>query len=220
MTEELSAKLQRLDAFLMSEAVDDDSMLLSELDGFLAGVIVCPEMIPPSEWLPMIWGEDAPVFDSQAQAQEILGLIMDHYNDLIRELDRNCYRPVYDAEPDGDVLWELWADGFLQAMRLRPQSWEELAESDDESCQNALFILGRLAEIATSPHGIEPIDIDEDLEDLAANLIPLQVQALHHARLSRGPNISMAANQNSPKVGRNDPCPCGSGKKYKKCCLN
>jgi len=24
----------------------------------------------------------------------------------------------------------------------------------------------------------------------------------------------------SPKVGRNDPCPCGSGKKYKKCCLN
>ena len=24
----------------------------------------------------------------------------------------------------------------------------------------------------------------------------------------------------SPRVGRNDPCPCGSGKKYKKCCLN
>ncbi|MCP4508291.1 MAG: SEC-C domain-containing protein, partial [Fuerstiella sp.] len=24
--------------------------------------------------------------------------------------------------------------------------------------------------------------------------------------------------QRSPKVGRNDPCPCGSGKKYKKCC--
>jgi len=23
----------------------------------------------------------------------------------------------------------------------------------------------------------------------------------------------------SPKVGRNDPCPCGSGKKFKKCCL-
>lgn len=23
-----------------------------------------------------------------------------------------------------------------------------------------------------------------------------------------------------PKIGRNEPCPCGSGKKYKKCCLN
>jgi len=26
--------------------------------------------------------------------------------------------------------------------------------------------------------------------------------------------------RNAPKVGRNEPCPCGSGKKYKKCCLN
>lgn len=24
--------------------------------------------------------------------------------------------------------------------------------------------------------------------------------------------------RNNPKIGRNDPCPCGSGKKYKKCC--
>ena len=23
----------------------------------------------------------------------------------------------------------------------------------------------------------------------------------------------------SPKIGRNDPCPCGSGKKFKKCCM-
>ena len=24
----------------------------------------------------------------------------------------------------------------------------------------------------------------------------------------------------NPKVGRNDPCPCGSGKKFKKCCID
>jgi uncharacterized protein YecA (UPF0149 family) len=28
-----------------------------------------------------------------------------------------------------------------------------------------------------------------------------------------------AAHRPSPKVGRNDPCPCGSGKKYKRCCV-
>jgi hypothetical protein len=28
-----------------------------------------------------------------------------------------------------------------------------------------------------------------------------------------------AASSTTPRVGRNDPCPCGSGKKYKKCCL-
>ena len=26
--------------------------------------------------------------------------------------------------------------------------------------------------------------------------------------------------RHGPKIGRNDPCPCGSGKKYKKCCIN
>jgi uncharacterized protein YecA (UPF0149 family) len=34
--------------------------------------------------------------------------------------------------------------------------------------------------------------------------------------------IRRLSNLNKPKkkIGRNDPCPCGSGKKYKKCCMN
>ena len=33
------------------------------------------------------------------------------------------------------------------------------------------------------------------------------------------PVIPNVAQRDKPKIGRNDPCPCGSGKKYKKCCL-
>ena len=32
------------------------------------------------------------------------------------------------------------------------------------------------------------------------------------------PGVRKPVKRNEPKVGRNDPCPCGSGKKYKKCC--
>jgi uncharacterized protein YecA (UPF0149 family) len=32
------------------------------------------------------------------------------------------------------------------------------------------------------------------------------------------PEVKQVVRQ-GPKIGRNDPCPCGSGKKYKKCCL-
>ena len=32
------------------------------------------------------------------------------------------------------------------------------------------------------------------------------------------PSRSSQARRAGAKVGRNDPCPCGSGKKYKKCC--
>ncbi len=38
--------------------------------------------------------------------------------------------------------------------------------------------------------------------------------------LTGKPGHAVAFKRNSPKVGRNEPCPCGSGKKYKKCCLN
>ena len=48
--------LDALDDYLMSDHAPDDSMGLSDLDGFLTGVVVGPELILPSEWLPVIWG--------------------------------------------------------------------------------------------------------------------------------------------------------------------
>jgi preprotein translocase subunit SecA len=33
-----------------------------------------------------------------------------------------------------------------------------------------------------------------------------------------GEGVAHTVRRSAPKVGRNDPCPCGSGKKYKKCC--
>lgn len=40
------------------------------------------------------------------------------------------------------------------------------------------------------------------------------------SRMSNAGNSDSKFGQTLPKVGRNDPCPCGSGKKYKKCCGN
>lgn len=54
MSDEISDELCKLDDFLLSDAVDENAMLLSELDGFLAGLIVCPDLIQPGEWLPVV----------------------------------------------------------------------------------------------------------------------------------------------------------------------
>lgn len=222
MSDKLSRKLQRLDDFLLSEAVGDDAMLLSELDGFLAGLIVCPDMIMPSEWMPAVWGDDdGPVFDDMAQAQAISSLIMGHYNDIIRQLDQGRYSPIYDVDLDDTILWETWLEGFGQAMRLRPEAWRTCAQDEDTDLQQALFVLGRLKELATlPPQDIKPLDIDEELENLAPDLIPAHVEILHRTRLAQATPLASSANENRPKVGRNEPCPCGSGKKFKKCCLN
>lgn len=55
MSNGLNKKLRDFGAFLLSDAVADDCMLLSELDGFLAGIVVCPDLIMPSEWMPLPW---------------------------------------------------------------------------------------------------------------------------------------------------------------------
>ncbi|MGJ3260609.1 MAG: UPF0149 family protein [Rhodospirillales bacterium] len=223
MSGELSRKLRQLDAFLMDDALSDDAMLLSELDGFLAGVIVCPDPIVPSEWVPLIWRNgDGPVYEDLEQMQTVNGLIMNHYNDIIRQLGRGRYAPIFDVDTrDEDILWEFWLEGFYAALTLRPDAWLSLGDGSD--AHKALSVFMRLHEIATlPPDELEIMDIDEDLETLAPDMIPVLVQDLHNARLDlESPSATPApANESRRKVGRNDPCPCGSGKKFKKCCLN
>ena len=59
-------------------------MLASTLDGFVAGLLVCPTLIMPSEWLTEVWGayaaiDPAPVFETEQQAKDVTGLIMAHF---------------------------------------------------------------------------------------------------------------------------------------------
>ena len=54
--------LEALDQYLMSDSSPGNTMLLSGLDGFLTGIVVGPEPIATSEWLPVIWGGEEPQF--------------------------------------------------------------------------------------------------------------------------------------------------------------
>ncbi|WP_208085246.1 UPF0149 family protein [Bradyrhizobium barranii] len=61
----LSRRLKQLDEELL--ALGEETMLLEELDGFIAGLLACPEQITPSDWLPVVWHEDStdqPVFEN------------------------------------------------------------------------------------------------------------------------------------------------------------
>lgn len=97
-------------------------MLLSEFDGFCAGVIVCPEMIAPSEWLPLVWGSGGiPQFEAEEELQNALDLIMGHCNDVAqsRVPPEFEYGPVLEHDRRTDeTVWEMWVAGFERATRL------------------------------------------------------------------------------------------------------
>src|SRR3954452_17254859 len=66
--------LEALDQFLMSDASPEDCMQLSDLDGFLTGIAIGPELVMPSEWLPAIWGGDEPACPSSDDSRQLSGL--------------------------------------------------------------------------------------------------------------------------------------------------
>jgi uncharacterized protein len=222
-------ELDRLDAAFMELPEDNDPMILTEFDGFCAGLIICPEMIAPSVWLPEVWGPGgAPEFKDLSEMQAVLDLIMAHYNRVAGLLMmQGEYYPVMDEDRrNGDILWEFWMMGFAAAMRLRPEAWAAIGRSGNARAIKAFKQMENLADIAVGfSEGKRPKA--GKLIKQAPNLIPALVEDLNHFAKSQplGPpsGFPLAANMTTapvsvPKVGRNDPCPCGSGKKFKKCC--
>ncbi len=210
--------LEALDQFLMSDASPENCMQLSDLDGVLTGIAIGPELVLPSEWLPMVRGGEEPVFDDAEQARVVIGLIMTRYNEILRVLDTDpeAYAPIFWEGPDGEVIAADWAEGFADAVRLRPDAWRPLLED-----RRANVMLTPIMVLCDEPEGGSPLDpeVSAALWDEAANRIPTCVADIHAFwKGRRGRPAAAAGRAKSPKVGRNDPCPCGSGRKHKRCC--
>jgi hypothetical protein len=81
-------------------------------------------------------------------------------------------------------------------------------------------------EIPASVRGDVPALCGAFLEEMEAQgrlaggrTLGLYVAALREAYLDAAAGRAPSLTRPAPKVGRNDPCPCGSGRKFKKCCL-
>ena len=219
----MSRRLKQLEDQLAS-LDGDQAMLLTELDGFLAGILVCPDLIMPGEWLPMVWGgmheAAAPVFENTQQLEQLVGLIMERYNAVAGDLQRGVgnYEPLFDVDTrSDDILWEIWVNGFDIALQLRPEAWIKVPRSDEET-HGALAMLVALVQIGRGESTLPKEEID-DLTAKAPDLIPHYIETLNAWRISQ--QVAGQLRPETPrsgKIGRNELCPCGSGKKYKRCC--
>jgi uncharacterized protein len=218
-------RLDRLDDLLHALPFENMPMSLSELDGFLTGVLACPVMIAPSEWLPQVWSEtgEAQLFD-QRTAEETISAVMEHYNSVATAITSSLWvNPIYEIDSNSDeTLWESWVAGFTRALMLRPDAWEDLMERADEETQTSLTFLVALQDINVGKSTLADDVIDEiDLE--APDLVPNCVATiLHQSRPELAgtvaANLPSMPHKSDPRPERNDPCSCGSGRKYKQCC--
>ncbi len=214
------AELDRLGDFLEG-CKGGKAMNLEELDGFFAALIAGPESVMPSEYNRELFGGETPEFSSLDEANEILGLMMRHWNDIAGTLFRDeVYVPLLLEDEDGVAHGNDWARGFMRGMGMRHEGWAELVNDERHGgCLIPMMMLchGHDEDPEMRPDPISPEKRGEVIAHMAAGLLRAycyfrgqrQVSSSGHRREPR---------RNAPKVGRNDVCPCGSGKKYKKCC--
>jgi uncharacterized protein len=217
------AELGRLGAFLKS-CKGGKAMNIEQLDGFLAALIAGPETVMPSEYYPEVFGgemSDACEFASLDEANEILGLMMRHWNTIAGRLFKGeVYVPLLLEDLDGVAQGNDWAHGFMRATTLRHDGWAELVVDEEQGgCIVPIFMLHyeHDKDPEMRPEPISP----EKREDVIAHMAAGVLQAYRYFREDRQAGVTARTSKprrTAPKVGRNDPCPCGSGKKYKKCC--
>ena len=176
--------LDALDAFLLSDRAPEDSMGLSDLDGFLAGIAVGPELVMPSEWLPVVWGGAEPAFESVEEARSILGTIMGRYNKIVRALGAvpDEFDPLFWEGPDdGRVVVTDWAAGFLDAVKLRPKAWEPLVRHTEASALVLPLLVLGADDPERLPFGVRPPPKEEveALLAIGAEVIPDCVVGIH-----------------------------------------
>jgi len=225
MTPLSDTELEELDQFLLYGVDNDEAMTLDTLDGYLHAIAIGPQTVMPKQWLPKVWGEDSammPPMDSIDQLNHIMGLVMRHYNSIISGFEQSPplvmpYWNTYEYAIGEFEDAEMWAHGFTEGVALNRAAWKPLFDSPlSQQWYRPIGLLGEESfsadqdELTKTPDQREQLahQIEDSLVNIHAFWLPLR-EAIHERETSQ---------RLRTKVGRNEPCPCGSGKKFKKCC--
>jgi uncharacterized protein len=218
------AELDRLGDLLENRG-GDKTMNLEQLDGFFAALVVGPETVMPSEYLPEVFGgemSNGPGFASRDEANEFFGLMMQHWNTIADTLFKDdVHLPLLLEDEHGFASGNDWANGFMRGMKTRSGGWSKLV--NDEENGGCLIPMMMLAHEHDEDPKMRPGPISpEKREEVISLMTAGLVNAYRYFRAAREAHgqdtVPIEPRRGTPKIGRNEPCPCGSGKKYKKCC--
>jgi uncharacterized protein len=192
-----------------SSHFDADALL-----GMLNAIAVAPGMVPPSAWLELVMsGEDGALDESEVQ--QLTFLLLRLQNEVLHALNRG---KILITETSDVEACQSFAAGFAAGAALDP-SW---LENDDHwsFAEPMAYLGGRFDLVGAELRAACDVDPDrKDIirRDMAAIIGAAQTSFTEARRAALRPDRTAGSSRHL--AGRNDPCPCGSGKKYKRCCL-
>ncbi len=225
------AEVDRL-AERLSRIQNSDALTLEGVDGLFCALIASPESTLPSDYLPVILGGEAAnslVFADLEDANDTMSLLMRYWNSIITDFDRESIHLPFIVEPGIDgIPGRAWACGFMRGVRLAPSRWNDLLTNEDEGLLVTIPLVAGEVDPSWPKEPLTKEKEDELLQwmfagaarayRLFANDRRELAQAFDQDEFDEDDYYPETYVRPEPKVGRNEPCPCGSGKKYKKCC--
>ena len=237
LTDEEFAELDDLLAATPEPLTPCDAVML---DGFLCGVLVQPVLLASATWLPHVFDFDGELLPDDVDppwlARTTALILRRHaalnhamvedgwFNPLILEFDdEHPLQPPADGGPDpmqglSPISQSLmpWVAGFQHANSCFP----DLNEMPDDAVMAALARLYRHLPPETDEERevVATLDREQPLATLEDAIEDLVVAVADLSDLTRDARYHVdTIKRDAPKVGRNDPCPCRSGKKFKQC---
>jgi uncharacterized protein len=239
-------EFKQLHEFLSLPHDKAEPMTLTEIHGFLTALLSAPNLIMPSKWQPILFGGH-PNFDSMEQASSIIGLIgrfNNQISDMLRKNDR--FEPLIfnhaSITPYHDTSFpEIaeWCKGYLKGTKL-DDDWYFYDQAIVRLFPFGVFAgeIDIKGEKDTDGNTIEDDTPHKERmkQKLPDYIIDLFKGCQEHRKFPMSPHglkirdgndiyefdpdrLFPEPIRNPNKTGRNEQCPCGSGKKYKKCCI-
>jgi len=192
-----------------------NTMRCDEVQGFMMALLSGPDALNPTNWLPEILGEES-LFDAKERT-EIERLVMAMAADMRMKLNEKILPDLWFYEDEaGNPDFYTWCNAYLYALDIVPTDWFEAVDQEEfEDLFYPIMALGGIYDDEENGEVILHLN-EKELTQLESDLphVLLDIYWYWQAIINKPQTVR----REGEKVGRNDPCPCGSGKKYKACC--
>ena len=177
-------------------------------------------------WNHVVWRVSQPLPDEDDESEQaselglalmpIIGLPADGDDE---GADGDAGGDPLDSVPPDFPLGALWASGFMQGVALREEAWEQWMQDDEDLVADMrdIALLGLVDPDQAAELGMdweERFGLEERWQLMLS--VPALLQDLYLSRLEQ--QAAAQPIRREPGPGRNDACPCGSGRKWNKCC--
>lgn len=212
---------EEFDALILEYANEDDLCIcdIVGLDAFLTALLCSPTLIPSNQWIARIWNFHKPHWQNDEDFERYMNLLFRYYNSLnyCLQAGREFYAAEFEYRPKLDgtytTIYGDWTLYFLEGLEFVG------IQSLPADIQPNLDLIRKYNDDAQDINILNSMsnaDFEQkanEIEDAVFNIFKYMYHNVYLPSLEQEPYV-----RKGRKIGVNEPCPCGSGKKYKKCC--